>query len=310
MVTFNGRFLMTNLIEEMKEVFELANNVTSFIKNVKETIKKEKSDDKQDDNGDSSRLAASGAYSKLAASGAYSKLAASGYSSQLAASGYYSQLAASGAYSKLAASGYSSQLESTGEKSVISAIGVYNVAKAKIGSWITLAEYKYVDDHYEVDFVKTEYVDGKTIKEDVFYTLCNHEFKEYGEFDRIKCAILSHKKDIYKVKNFFEENYSYVIEKDGIYSHGKTIKEARESFIYKISNRDASAYKNLNLDSIVTFEEAIKMYRVITGACEYGTKNFVSQLPKIKKVYSIREVIEITKGQYGNDTLTHFFEEK
>ena len=346
---------MTNLIEEMKDVFELANNVTSFIKSVKESIKKENSenneassgnystqassgdyskqassgyDSKQASSGDYSKQASSGNYSTQASSGNYStqvssgnysKQASSGYDSKQASSGNYSKQASSGNYSTQASSGnYSKQVSSgnysksecTGEKSVIASIGVFSIAKAKIGSWITLAEYKDVDDHYEVDFVKTEYVDGKNIKEDTFYTLCNHEFKEYGEFDGIKCAILSHKKDVYKVKNFGENDTSYVIEKDGVFSHGKTIKEARESFIYKISNRDTSAYENLTFDSEVTFEEAVKMYRAITGACEAGTKYFVSQLSEVKKRYTIAEIIKLTDGHYGSDSFKKFFEEK
>ena len=373
---------MTNLIEEMKDVFELANNVTSFIKNVRETIKKENRENneassgdyskqassgnysqqassgngsqqassgdysqqassgdgskqassgnysQQASSGDGSQQASSGDYSKQASSSNYSKQASSGNYSKQASSGNYSKQASSGDYSKQASSGnYSqqassgdgskqassgdySQSECTGSKSVIASIGAFSVAKAKIGSWITLAEYKDVGDHYEVDFVKTEYVDGKNIKENTFYTLCNHEFKEYGGFDGIKCAILSHKKDVYKVKNFGENDTSYVIEKDGVFSHGKTLKEARESFIYKISNRDTSAYENLTLDSVVTFEEAVKMYRVITGACEAGTKYFVSQLSEVKKKYTIAEIIKLTEGQYGSDSFKKFFEEK
>ena len=319
---------MTDLIEEMKDVFELANNVTSFIKNVRETIKKENSENneassgdyskqassgdlsQQASSGDLSQQASSGNYSKQASSGDYSRQASSGNYSRQASSGDLSQQASSGDYSKQASSGDGSKSECTGEKSVIASIGAFSVAKAKIGSWITLAEYKYIGSHYEVDFVKTEYVDGKNIREDIFYTLCNHEFKEYGVFDGIKCAILSHKKDVYKVKNFGEKETSYVIEKDGVFSHGKTIKEARESFIYKISNRDTSDYENLTLDSVVTFEEAVKMYRVITGACEAGTKYFVSQLSEVKKKYTIAEIIKLTEGQYGHDIFKNFFDDK
>lgn len=45
---------------------------------------------------------------------------------------------------------------------MVSAIGFRAVAKAKVGSWITLAEYK-IDENkrWVVDFVKTEYVDGE-----------------------------------------------------------------------------------------------------------------------------------------------------
>ena len=52
------------------------------------------------------------------------------------------------------------------------------MAKAKKGSWITLAEY---DNKFKPICVKTEYVDGERIKEDIFYQLVNGEFKEVEE---------------------------------------------------------------------------------------------------------------------------------
>ena len=128
--------------------------------------------------GYGSQLAASGDYSQLAASGNDSRLAASGENSQLAASGNDSQLAASGKNSKLVASGDYSKLASSGSDSVIAGIGINNSAKAKVGSWITLAEWKIVNGEYAPVCVKTERVDGVRIKKDTYYTLENGEFVE------------------------------------------------------------------------------------------------------------------------------------
>ena len=60
------------------------------------------------------------------------------------------------------------------------AAGINSIAKAKIGSWITLAEWVQDEEigNYIPKCVKTEYVDGKKIKEDVFYKLVDGEFKE------------------------------------------------------------------------------------------------------------------------------------
>ena len=130
-----------------------------------------------------SKLAASGYYSKLAASGDYSKLAASGDSSQLAASGYYSKLAASGYYSKLAASGDYSKLAASGDSSIAAGIGVNNTAKAKKGSWIVLAEWKYDNkiNRWKPVCVLSAQVDGETIKEDTYYKVTDGSFVEVGE---------------------------------------------------------------------------------------------------------------------------------
>ena len=60
------------------------------------------------------------------------------------------------------------------------ASGINSVARAKIGSWITLAEWVLDKEAgaYIPKCVKTEYVDGEKIKEDVFYQLVNGEFEE------------------------------------------------------------------------------------------------------------------------------------
>lgn len=86
---------------------------------------------------------------------------------------------------KIGSSGYSAQITSEGKDSVIMAAGYNSMAKAKIGSWITLAEWLKTDrtdekgDYiWKPKCVKTEYVDGKCIKEDTFYKLIDGEFKE------------------------------------------------------------------------------------------------------------------------------------
>ena len=58
--------------------------------------------------------------------------------------------------------------------------GINSSAKAKIGSWITLAEWKYSEEKQKyIPFsVVTKQVDGIEIKEDVYYTLQDGKFKE------------------------------------------------------------------------------------------------------------------------------------
>ena len=113
-------------------------------------------------------------------SGDCAQLASSGNSAQLASSGNWAKLASSGNCAQLASSGNSAQLASSGKDSVVCAAGVDSIAKAMIGSWITLSEWKYdIDkDRYVPVCVKTEQVDGERIKEDTFYKLENGEFVE------------------------------------------------------------------------------------------------------------------------------------
>ena len=95
-------------------------------------------------------------------SGNYAKIGSSGYSAQIGSSGYYAQIGSSGV------------------DSVICCAGHGCTVKAKIGSWITLAEWEYSDEkgRFAPRCVKTEYVDGEKIKADTWYCLKNGEFEE------------------------------------------------------------------------------------------------------------------------------------
>ena len=127
--------------------------------------------------------------------------------------------------------------------------------------------------------------------------------------DGILSKIISRKANILKVINHGQENESFIVSNGTEYSHGSTIKEAKVDLIYKASNRDAGKYDNLTITDILSKEEAIKMYIIITGACSYGIKMFVNNIDT-KDEYTVSELIALTKGQFGNEKLIKFFEEK
>ena len=92
------------------------------------------------------------------------------------------------------------------------------------------------------------------------------------------------------------------------YAHCKTFREGLEDLAFKSAEtRGAEQYENLTLDSELPLEEAKTMYRVITGACRAGTENFLSTITP-KEKYTVREIIEITAGQYGAGRFKAFFE--
>ena len=84
---------------------------------------------------------------------------------------------------QIGSSGYSAKIDSTGEDSVIMCAGNSSRAKAKVGSWITLAEWEWsYEKKRDVPVcVKTEYVDGENIKADIWYQLKNRKFVEVTE---------------------------------------------------------------------------------------------------------------------------------
>ena len=104
-----------------------------------------------------------------------------GYSAKIGSSGDSAQIGSSGNYAQIGSSGDYARIESTGERSVVMAAGYNSIAKAKIESWIILAEWENNDGVWVPICVKTEQVDGERIKADTFYKLVDGEFKEVEE---------------------------------------------------------------------------------------------------------------------------------
>ena len=111
---------------------------------------------------------------------------------------------------------------------------------------------------------------------------------------------------IRKVVNHGSAKNTYLVERDGVFSHGAALKQAVDSLKYKISERDTSQYNEYTPDTELTQAEAIKMYRVITGACETGTRSFVESLENPAEKLTVAELIELTKGQYKNEEIEAF----
>ena len=145
---------------------------------------KVKTDGELNDNGDRRKQIGSSGYSAQIGSSGYSaKIGSSGDSAQIGSSGDSAKIGSSGDSAKIGSSGDYAQIDSTGEDSVIMCAGNSSRAKAKVGSWITLAEWKWSDEKKrDVPVcVKTEYVDGENIKADTWYQLKNRKFVEVNE---------------------------------------------------------------------------------------------------------------------------------
>ena len=130
--------------------------------------------------GYSAKIGSSGDYAQIGSSGDYAQIGSSGDYAQIGSSGDYAQIGSSGDYAQIGSNGYSAKITSEGKYAVVCCAGHDSIAKAKKGSWITLAEWQYneTEKAYIPVCVKTEYVDGERIKEDVFYCLENDEFVE------------------------------------------------------------------------------------------------------------------------------------
>ena len=132
--------------------------------------------------------------------------------------------------------------------------------------------------------------------------------KTYVLIDGQLDELLSQRGNVLMLKNIVKDEKHYAVtDGNGHYAHGKTIKEARESLLYKMADRDKSAYENIDTSKKMPFAKAIQMYRVITGACALGVKDFVDRKKLPKKPYSPKDIAKLTKGEYGHETFCNFF---
>ena len=139
--------------------------------------------------GDSAKIGSSGYSAKIGSSGYSAQIGSSGYSAQIGSSGDSAQIGSSGDYAQIGSSGDSAQIGSSGDSAQVDSTGMFAVvmcagkncvAKAKKGSFITLAEWSFDEEirRYIPVNVVTQKVDGEQIKEDTFYELVDGKFVE------------------------------------------------------------------------------------------------------------------------------------
>ena len=131
--------------------------------------------------GDGAKIGSSGYDAQIGSSGDGAKIGSSGYDAQIGSSGDGAQIGSSGYGAKISSSGYGAKIDSTGEDCVIMCAGINSVAKASKGSWVTLSEWSYSEEkqRYIPICVKTEFVDGKKIKADTYYSRKGGGFVEW-----------------------------------------------------------------------------------------------------------------------------------
>ena len=169
-----------------------------WIKEVTRVGKVNNSGDLNDNGGDYAKIGSSGYYAQIGSSGDYAQIGSGGYSAKIGSSGDYAQIGSSGYSAKIGSSGYSAkigssgdyaqigssgdyaQITSTGEDCVICCAGHGSRVRAKVGSWVTLAEWMYDEKKNRTvpACVKTIYIDGETYKADTWYKLEDGKIKE------------------------------------------------------------------------------------------------------------------------------------
>ena len=127
--------------------------------------------------------------------------------------------------------------------------------------------------------------------------------------DGILARIVSSRGPVSRVVICGKTEISYLVTDGEAYSHGKTLAEARDGLLFKIGKRDPSEFKSWTLDKVVSKRDAIRAYRVITGACEGGVRSWM-EARKTPESISVSGIIEMTKGAYGSDVFSKFFQKE
>ena len=129
---------------------------------------------------------------------------------------------------------------------------------------------------------------------------------KYRKIDNIFCEVLKEKKNVLQVK--IQNKLAYIFHKNNIYAHGNTVRQAYLDWLFKTSDRDVSKYRNIKRGEIHKLEYWVIAYRTITGACSFGTNNYLeNNKDKYKPEMTLDEVIKATEGQYGAATFKEFF---
>jgi hypothetical protein len=128
--------------------------------------------------------------------------------------------------------------------------------------------------------------------------------------DGIFSEVLHAKGSVYKIKKIGSAQPLFLIT-DGIgtFSHGSTIRQASQDLKFKLAkNADIKEFQGISSETILEFSDCIKLYRLITGACEFGVKDFIESNQIIEKQYSVKEILEKTQGHFGAKSLRKFVE--
>ena len=122
--------------------------------------------------------------------------------------------------------------------------------------------------------------------------------KEKGEIKILSCRQARIKKGTLIGEKFF------IAKKGELTAHAADIKNALEELSFKTGERNVEQYKDMPVDTIKTPTEWAFIYRMITGACAYGIDQFMKSKGKLKKKYTLAEIIDETRGAFGHDVFT------
>jgi len=121
--------------------------------------------------------------------------------------------------------------------------------------------------------------------------------RNYVSADGILTEVINKKGNTYTVRNVGKKVNGYLVT-DGkfTHAHGETLAKAKEDFRFKQISEKLKK-DPITKDTVIT----IQYYRIVTGACESGVKNWMEQNNIKKESYKASELLPILEktNAYG-----------
>ncbi len=187
---------------------------------------------------------------------------------------------------------------------------IYNISTfdtvPKMVNWgnCVIDNFKYTDEYdIPLENFPIPGVKGFTIHDGTlsFYT---HK-KNIGRRTCYVCS-MSHCYNKYVIKDTLPSNKN-------IFAHGLTFKntissiERKKDSYFRYDTEFKAQYSKIPKDMPLEKDFCIKMYRDLTGACSGGVSMFLSRFKELNKTYTINDIVEMTKGEYGHQRFVDAF---
>ena len=220
--------------------------------------------------------------------------------------GYLNANGTTGLFPKLTSvGGYLEAQGTTGLFPKLTSVGGYLEAQGTTGLFPKLTSVGgYLDAREQYPNIKQN--DPSAIAKCRAMLISSFAAAGFSFADSILAKIVSQRGPVQRVVICGKTEISYLVTDSEVWSHGKTLIEARDGLLFKIGKRDPSEFKAWTLDKVVSKRDAILAYRTITGACEGGVRTWMEQR-KIPDTMTVMDIINMTNGAYGAESFKAFF---
>jgi hypothetical protein len=193
-------------------------------------------------------------------------------------------------------------------------LSIYSSAKLDAPALTSVGGYLYINSSAKLDALTSVGGDlsiysGAKLTAGELYT---DGYDKFTILDGIPCVVLSTKKQggvsilmcrRAQVKNHKVIGDKFYVARQGEHNaHGETIAEAVRELAFKTGDRDIEQFRNMPRTTRKTPKEWAFVYRMVTGACQFGTKDFMARQGKLKKSYTLTEILAKTEGAWGHET--------